>query len=255
MVSTVVTSLRIRWFFDLSNIWSGWTEQMLAGTHDWSLVLLTKPPGHTWLTVRSGADKLSGQIDGVFDRFLCHITVVQVLCAQHGTSSTVSGCRHWWCELIWSLRIVGKSAGLVIFVCWLLCGICSTPMLPQWHVKDPRHSAKSADGRLHLNRLTSLTQWSRSGLSMPLSRLREWTYPETSSHATCQGTFSHSHLSSVSHWTDPGIKGGIASVCKLISTSKEKKKCRQGMNGQTFSPKFSQARKKPPPPPLFFTWQ
>ena len=25
------------------------------------------------------------------------------------------------------------------------------PVLPQWHVKDPGHSAKSADGRLHLN--------------------------------------------------------------------------------------------------------
>ena len=29
--------------------------------------------------------------------------------------------------------------------------ICSTPMLPQQHVKDPGHSAKSADGRLQLN--------------------------------------------------------------------------------------------------------
>ena len=34
--------------------------------------------------------------------------------------------------------------------------------------------------------------------------------------------------------TDRGIKSGI-SVCKLISTSKKKKKCRQGMNGGTFS--------------------
>ena len=30
-------------------------------------------------------------------------------------------------------------------------GIRSTPMLPQWHVKDPSHSAKSAGGRLQLN--------------------------------------------------------------------------------------------------------
>ena len=27
----------------------------------------------------------------------------------------------------------------------------STPMLPQWHVKDPSHSAKSVGGRLCLN--------------------------------------------------------------------------------------------------------
>ena len=30
-------------------------------------------------------------------------------------------------------------------------GIRSTPMLPQWHVKDPGHSAKSAGGSLQLN--------------------------------------------------------------------------------------------------------
>ena len=31
------------------------------------------------------------------------------------------------------------------------------PVLPQWHVRDPGHSAKSAGGRLHLNMHTSLT--------------------------------------------------------------------------------------------------
>ena len=57
---------------------------------------------------------------------------------------------------------------------------------------------------------------------MPLYRLSVGTYPETSSHATCQGTFSHSRLSSLSHiWTEPGLKSGI-SVCELISTSKKK---------------------------------
>ena len=30
-------------------------------------------------------------------------------------------------------------------------GIRSTPVLPQWHVKNPGHSAKSAGGRLQLN--------------------------------------------------------------------------------------------------------
>ena len=32
-------------------------------------------------------------------------------------------------------------------------GIRSTPMLPQLHVKDPGHPAKSAGGRLQLNTL------------------------------------------------------------------------------------------------------
>ena len=43
------------------------------------------------------------------------------------------------------------------------------PALPQWHVKDPGHSAKRAGGRLHLNTPTSSTHRSRSGLTL-LSR-------------------------------------------------------------------------------------
>ena len=98
----------------------------------------------------------------------------------------------------------GRSGGKFFFsrvnlVCWLLFGVRSTPVLPQWHVKDPGHSAKSAGDRLHLNTHTPLTQRSRSGLNMPLSRHSVGTYPETSSHTTYQGTFGHSCLSSVSH--------------------------------------------------------
>ena len=74
-----------------------------------------------------------------------------------------------------------------------------TPVLPQWHVKDPGHAAKSASGRLRLYTHTPLTQRSRSGLTMPLYRHSVGTYPETSSHAACQGTFGHSRLSSLGH--------------------------------------------------------
>ena len=74
------------------------------------------------------------------------------------------------------------------------------PVLLQWHVEDPGHSAKSAGGRLHLNTHTSLTQQSQSGLTMPLSGHSVGTYQETSSHATCQGTLSHSRLSSLSYF-------------------------------------------------------
>ena len=38
----------------------------------------------------------------------------------------------------------------VNFVCWLLFGVRSISVLPQWLVKDPGHSTKSAGGRLHL---------------------------------------------------------------------------------------------------------
>ena len=62
---------------------------------------------------------------------------------------------------------------------------------------------------------------------MPLSRHKVGIYPETCSHATCQGTFGHSRLSSLSHWTDSGIKCGI-NVHELISTQKKKKKEKAG---------------------------
>ena len=45
-------------------------------------------------------------------------------------------------------------------------------VLLQWHAKDPGHSTKSADGRIHLNMHTPLTQRGWSGLS----RHREGTY-------------------------------------------------------------------------------
>ena len=76
----------------------------------------------------------------------------------------------------------------VNFVCQLLFGVRSTPVLLQWHVKDHGHSAKSASGSLHLNTHTPLTQRSRSGLTKPLSRHSVGTYQETSSHAARQET-------------------------------------------------------------------
>ena len=98
----------------------------------------------------------------------------------------------------------GRSGGRIFFsrvnfVCCLLFGVRSTPVLPQWHVKDTGRSAKSAGGRLHLNTRTPLTRRSRSGLTMPLCRHIVGIYPETSSHATCQRTLGHSRLSSLSH--------------------------------------------------------
>ena len=77
-------------------------------------------------------------------------------------------------------------------------GVRSTPVLPQWHVKDPGHSAKKVQV-VHLNTHTPLTERSRSGLTIPLCRDSVGTYQETSSYATRQGTLGHSRLSSQSH--------------------------------------------------------
>ena len=90
------------------------------------------------------------------------------------------------------------------------------PMLPQWHIKDPSHSAKSAGSRLQLNTCTTLTQWSQGGLAM-LSRHSVRTYREMCSHATGQGMLVHSHLSSLWHCgLIPGLMSGVG-ACKLIS--------------------------------------
>ena len=68
------------------------------------------------------------------------------------------------------------------------------PMLPQWHVKDSGHSAKSAGGRLHLNTYTPLTHRSWSGLTKQCGNLSENKLACNSS-----GTLSLSSLSSLSH--------------------------------------------------------
>ena len=85
----------------------------------------------------------------------------------------------------------GRSGGRNFFsrvnLCWLLSGVRSTFVLPQWHVKDPCHSAKSAGDKLQVNTHTSLAQRSRSRLTMPLSGQSVGIYPETSLHATCHG--------------------------------------------------------------------
>ena len=135
----------------------------------------------------------------------------------------------------------------------LLLGVRSTPVLPQWHVKDPGHSAKSAGGRLHLKTHTPLTQRSRSGLTMLLSRHRVGTSLEAHSHANSSGnTRSQSSQLAEPLWTDPGLKC-VISVHELIFTknkqkippqnkqtnkqnkTNKQKTRRRGMNCRTFS--------------------
>ena len=131
-----------------------------------------------------------------------------------GVLPTVHGLHTWPTRIVHAVRVTarmacwlecrtrdwkvvslnpGWSRGRIVFsrvnfVCWLLFGVHSNPALPQWHMKDPGHSAKSADGRLQLSTYTSLTQRSRSGLTMPQSRHSVGTYQERSLHPTRQGT-------------------------------------------------------------------
>ena len=113
-------------------------------------------------------------------------------------------------------------------------------MLPQWHVKDPGHSSKSAGVSLHLNKHTPLTQRSQNGLTMLLSRHCAETY--RGNKLTCnssRNTWSQSSQLVEPLWTDPGLKSGIsmrALIYTLKKMKKMKQKCKQEMNGRTFSP-------------------
>ena len=87
---------------------------------------------------------------------------------------------------------------------------------PQYNIKDPSHSAKSAGGRLWWNTCTPMTHWSRKGLLCCPDTVWE-LIRETDSHTTYQGTLVHSHLSLLSHCgLTPGLK--VELVCEQIST-------------------------------------
>ena len=118
--------------------------------------------------------------------------------------------------------------------------VCSIPMLPQWHIKDPSHSAKSAGGKLQLNVLTPLIEWNQSGLTMP-----SWNNLGTyqGNELTCNSSGNvHPQLSQFTEalWTDPaqGVELVCLSCCPL-------KKHRWGMIWWTF-PQISNLKKKPP---------
>ena len=79
---------------------------------------------------------------------------------------------------------------------------------------------------------------------MPLSEHSMETYPETSSHATCQETFGHSRLSPL--WTDPDIRSAI-SVRELIPTSKLRIiKAQAGNKWSSILPKILACEEKAP---------
>ena len=78
--------------------------------------------------------------------------------------------------------------------------------VPPWHVRYPSHSDKSADGSIHLNTHTSLTQRSPSGLAMPLSRHSVEIYSETNSRNLSGNIGPQSSQLAEPLWTDHGIK-------------------------------------------------
>ena len=117
-------------------------------------------------------------------------------------------------------------------------------MLPQWHVKDPGHFAKSEGGRLHLNTHTPLTHRGRSGdYAAVQAECGNLSGNELTRNASGNTRLQSSQLAEPL-WTDLGAKSGI-SVREIILTSKKQKNKRggggrrRGMTGQTFSQQSS----------------
>ena len=54
-------------------------------------------------------------------------------------------------------ELAGEFSSPESTLCADLFGVRSTPVLPQWHVRDPGHSVKSAGGRLNRHMHTRLT--------------------------------------------------------------------------------------------------
>ena len=91
---------------------------------------------------------------------------------------------------------------------------------------------------------TPLTQRSRSGLTMPLSRHSVGNLPANELTCNSSGN-SRSQSSQLAEplWTDPGLKSGI-SVRELISTSKIKAKSAGGEWIAEHSPKILASEEK-----------
>ena len=130
---------------------------------------------------------------------------------------------------------------------WFLFGVRSTPVLPQWHLKDPGHSAKKC--RWQVTPRHSYT------LDPMKSEWADYSCPGIASVGTSQGielTRSSTETARLQSsqlaeplWIDPGVKSGV-SVRKLHSTKKKKKKAQAGNVYSDILPKSSQAKKKAP---------
>ena len=98
-------------------------------------------------------------------------------------------------------------------------------MLPQWHEKDPGHSAKIEGGRLHRNMHTSMAQQSQSGLTM-LSRHNVGTCQEKRADMQLVRKLPQSSQLAEPLWTDPGQNWSEEAGLNLKNFLKP----RQGMN-------------------------
>ena len=109
------------------------------------------------------------------------------------------------------------------FVCWPSVGVRSTPRVTAVARKRSRSFCQKCRWQVTPKYAYTLTQRSRRGLTMPLSRHSVGNLSGTEPTRNSSGnTRSQSSQLAKPLWTDPGLKSGI-SVRELISTWKKKK--------------------------------
>ena len=116
----------------------------------------------------------------------------------------------------------GRSSGRILFsrvnfLCRLLIGFRSTPVLLPSHVEDPGHSAKSASGRLHVNMHTPLIQGSQSALIMLSTHGMKTGQRNELTRNSPRNAQPQSSQLAEPLWTDRGLEGGTG-VFGLISS-------------------------------------
>ena len=137
-------------------------------------------------------------------------------------------------------RSAGEFSSQVLISVLTLIRCPFHPCLPQWHVKDPGHSAKSAGSRLHLNTHTTLTQRSGSGVTLP-SRQNVGIYQ---GNEITGNSFGHIRPVLSARWATVDwfwpqkwnwcARADLYSPPHPQKKKKGGKKCRQEVNRQTF---------------------
>ena len=91
-------------------------------------------------------------------------------------------------------------------------------MIPQWHVKDPGHSAKSAGGRLRLKHAYTLDPSKSECVDYAVVQAECGNLSGNELTLNSSGnTQSQSSQLAEPLWTNPGLESGI-SLRELIST-------------------------------------
>ena len=164
----------------------------------------------------------------------------------------------------------GRSGGRIFFsrvnfLCSSSFGVRSTPVLQQWHVKDPGYSAKSAGGRLHLHTQTPLTKWK---LELADCAVRHSVETYKGKRAQTQLVRKHSATVVSARWAivDWSWPKKMEAVCaswspllkkrrkKKKEKKKKRKKAQAGNESSNLPQKSSQTSKKPSPPPPLCRW-